>query len=245
MQATLFEFRYRWWIFGALFGIAFLAYAIDHAPSSVAFVDWLSRQLGFKATDNSYRVMFASGTVLLLLAATMRTWGTAYLDADVMRDSRVHSERLLADGPYRYVRNPLYFGNIVMAVGLGLMASRVGFVILIVGMTLFVLRLLFREEAELSLGQDEAYRRYCAAVPRLIPSLTPRVPTAGEQAHWGPAFRAELMYWLLALALAAFTITLNIKYFWAIFAVAMTSAFLLKAPENNSETSVPEKQPIK
>jgi hypothetical protein len=48
-----------------------------------------------------------------------------------MRDSRVHTERVLADGPYRYVRNPLYLGNILMATGIGLMASRIGFLVLV------------------------------------------------------------------------------------------------------------------
>ena len=57
-----------------------------------------------------------------------------------MRDSRVHTERLLADGPYRYVRNPLYLGNIFMAIGIGLTASRTGFLILSLGMTVFVIQ---------------------------------------------------------------------------------------------------------
>lgn len=102
-----------------------------------------------------------------------------------MRDSEVHTEKLLADGPYRYVRNPLYLGNILMSAGIGLMASRIGFVVLSLGMTIFVIRLLLREEAELSRAQGEPYRRYCSAVPRLVPSLTPRVPSAGN-APTGP-----------------------------------------------------------
>src|ERR1039458_6078090 len=53
---------------------------------------------------------------------------------------------LVADGPYRYVRNPLYFGNILLAIGFGMMASRVGCAILIVGMLVFVCRLILRSE---------------------------------------------------------------------------------------------------
>lgn len=71
-----------------------------------------------------------------------------------MRDSEVHTDKLLADGPYRYVRNPLYLGNILMSAGIGLMASRIGFVVLSLGMTLFVIRLLLPEEAELSRAQE-------------------------------------------------------------------------------------------
>jgi len=40
------------------------------------------------------------------------------------------------------------------------------------------------------------------------------------------------MYWLLVLAVAAFAVTLNIKIFWGVFAIAMASSWLLKAPKN-------------
>jgi hypothetical protein len=115
-----------------------------------------------------------------------------------------------------------------MAVGIGLMASRLGFLILLLGMTVFVTRLLLREESELLRDQGEPYRAYYAAVPRLVPSLVARVPSAGNAPHWAEGFRAELMYWLLALAMSVFAITLNLKIFWGIFAVAMASSWLYK-----------------
>jgi len=230
MQASLFEFRHRWWIIASIFFLAFFAYFLDPVNCGVAIADWLAKRHG-PVTDNAYRLIFAFGTLLLTVASFLRTWGTSYLQADVMRDSRVHTEKLLADGPYRHVRNPLYLGNILMAVGVGLMASRIGFLILVTGMTVFVIRLLLREESELLRDQGEPYRAYCAAVPRLVPSLLPRVPSAGNTPHWAEGFRAELMYWLSALAMSAFAITLNLKIFWGIFAVAIVSSWLYKRPE--------------
>jgi protein-S-isoprenylcysteine O-methyltransferase Ste14 len=231
MQASLFEFRHRWWVIFSIFFTAFVAYSIDPVNSGVAIVHWLAKHLGTTATDDAYRLIFAFSALLLTLAALLRTWGTSYLQAEVMRDSQIHTESLLADGPYRYVRNPLYFGNILMALGMGLMASRSGFVILSLGMTVFVMRLILREEAELLRDQGEPYRRYCVAVPRLIPSPTPRLASSGNAPHWGRSFGAELMYWLLALVAAAFAVTLNIKVFWGVFAVALASSWLLKAPK--------------
>jgi protein-S-isoprenylcysteine O-methyltransferase Ste14 len=110
--------------------------------------NWLTKRQG-PANDNAYRLISAFGALLLTLAAVLRTWGTAYLQAEIMRDSRVHTEKLLADGPFRYVRNPLYLANILMAAGVGLMASRIGSIILFAGRTAFVIRLLLREESEL------------------------------------------------------------------------------------------------
>ena len=231
MQATAFEFRHRWWIICSIFFAAFFAYSVDPANCGAAITHWLAKRLGMVASDSSSRLIFAFGALLLFLAAILRTWGTSYLQPEVMRDSEVHTERLLADGPYRHVRNPLYLGNILMAAGIGLMASRIGFVILLIGMTLFVIRLLLREEAELSRAQGELYRRYCSVVPRLVPSLMPRVPPAGNTPNWTEGFRVELMYWLLTLAMGAFAITLNIKIFWGIFIPAMASSWLLKRPQ--------------
>lgn len=249
MQASLFEFRNRYWVILFIFTAAFLAYFIDHVNAAVAMVDWLSQRFGFHTSDNSYRWAFAFGALLMAVAALFRTWGTAYLQANVMRDSSVHTERLLADGPYRRVRNPLYFGNIVMALAIGLMASRTGFVILSLGMTLFVIRLILREEAELLRAQGEPYRLYSSAVPRLMPALTPRVPSAGHPAHWGQSLRAEAMYWLQFLAIGVFAATLNIKLFWGFMALAIASSWFYKAPSQQrgkdeaTRTAVPDPNP--
>jgi protein-S-isoprenylcysteine O-methyltransferase Ste14 len=237
MRASEFEFRYRWWVIFFLFFVAFSAYSIDPGNSGAAIAAWVAKRLGRAPTDNTYRLVFACGAILLGCACFLRSWGTAYLKAEVMRDSRVHTERLLADGPYRHVRNPLYLGNMLMAVAIGLMASRIGFLVLTIGMTVFVMRLLLREEAELKRDQGESYRRYCAAVPRLLPSLTPRVPPTGNAPYWGQAFRAELMYWLLALSMVAFAVTLKIKVFWGVFLAAVAASWLLKRPARKQDST--------
>jgi hypothetical protein len=98
MQASLFEFRHRWWIFSFLFFVAFFAYFLDPVNCGVAMADWLAKRHG-SVNDNAYRLVFAFGALLLTVAALLRTWGTSYLQAAVMSDSRVHTEKLLADGP--------------------------------------------------------------------------------------------------------------------------------------------------
>ena len=233
MKASLFEFRHRWWVIFFIFMAAFLAYSIDPKNSAVAIADWSARLAhsdAARAPGEWYQFTFALGAVLVGVAAFLRTWGTSYLQAEVMRDSEVHTEKLLADGPYRHVRNPLYLGNILLSVGMGLIASRIGFLVLSIGMTVFVVRLILREESELLRDRGESYRNYCAAVPRLVPSLTARIPSAGNPAHWKQGIAAELMYWLIALAMAAFAWTLNLGVFWGVFTVAFFSSWLLKKP---------------
>jgi hypothetical protein len=145
-------------------------------------------------------------SILGAAGAGLRTWAAAYLRPEVMRDHRLHDERLTADGPFRRVRNPLYLGNILMAAGMGLSASRPGAAALVALMTLFGGRLILREEAALEAAQGEDYATYRAAVPRLLPALRARVPPSGNEPAWGPAFRAEVMIWFFALAMVALAV---------------------------------------
>ena len=180
LAASDFEFKYRFWIFGALFWMAFATYSVDHQNAGSVLVEWIARLRSVTATDAGYHAMFAVGGLFCIAAALIRTWATAYLNSEVMVDMQMHTTRLVADGPYRYVRNPLYFGNILLGIGFGLMASRIGFVILVGGMIFFDYRLILREEGGLLASQGESYRAYWAAVPRLLPALRPKLPSAGH-----------------------------------------------------------------
>ncbi len=86
-----------------------------------------------------------------------------------------------------------------------MLASRSGFLVISIGMWIFVYRLILREETTLLQSQGESYRRYLAAVPRLLPSLTPRVPASGAKANWLDGFTGELFMWGGAAAMAVFT----------------------------------------
>src|ERR1700733_1134652 len=158
--ATNFEFKFRFWIFGAFFWIAFASYSLDPQNSGAALTEWIDRLRGVPPTDAGYHLIFAIAASFCVAAAALRTWGTAYLNPEVMVDMRMHTTRLVADGPYRYVRNPLYLGNILLGIGFGLMSSRIGFFILVLGMIFFDYRLILREEAGILASQGESYRAY-------------------------------------------------------------------------------------
>ena len=63
-------------------------------------------------------------------------------------------------------------------------------------------------------------------MPRLSPSLTPRTRPPVTRRIGAEDLRAELVYWLIAVAIVAFAATLNILFFWGIFALATVPAFL-------------------
>ena len=161
-----------------MYFVGFFLSAFDHVPFIVAVRHLIAPSIvrGTPNADLFSRIVILSGAFLVFLSAGLRTWAAAYLRTDIVHDTSQHSDALVADGPFRYTRNPLYFGNLPMAVGIGVLASRLGFVFLVAANWIFVYRLILREEEALRQSQGESYRAYQQAVPRFWPSLRPRVP---------------------------------------------------------------------
>lgn len=234
-RATEFEFRHRFWIIGGIFWFGFGLYALDHSNVSIAMAQAIvghGASAGSPLVGSYARAILAVGTAIAALASLIRSWAGAYIHSSVVHDANLHSDRLVADGPYRHVRNPLYLGNILLAIGMGAMASRFGFFFIIIGNSLFCYRLILREEAILLESQGEGYRTFFKAVPRIWPSLWPRVSAGGRKPNWLDGFAGEVFIWSFPLGMAVFDVTLQIRYFWIImtagFAVYFVQAFLRK-----------------
>jgi len=234
MRATKFEFEQRFWIIGLIFWLGFGLYGVDHMNFAVALLHWLAPALNPDAgRGKTYlQIIFGCGALLVWGAAALRTWATAYLRTEIVHDTAQHSGNVVADGPYRYVRNPLYLANIPMAAGFAVLASRFGWFVVVGGTWVFIYRLILREEDGLKRAQGEAYARYLEAVPRLWPALRARVPATGAKPHWGQAFAGESLFWLFGLAVLSFAITLTFKIFVIVlclsFAVYFISVHLAK-----------------
>ena len=205
LKATEFEFRHRALLNLVQIWLAFQMYVFDHANVVWYFFPWNNPRGEVLA-----RVVLFGAAFLVGAAATIRTWATAYLGSDVVFDLSLHTNRLVADGPYRHVRNPLYLGTLLLSIGLGLLANRIGFLILVVGAVVRILRLIGHEEEELEQQQGAQFVRFANTVPRLLPSISPRIPSSGLAPRWGQAFRAEGFMWGFFLTMAAFAITLRI-----------------------------------
>jgi protein-S-isoprenylcysteine O-methyltransferase Ste14 len=228
MRATELEYNNRFWVIGIIFGITFWLFAgFDHSNVAESLVRALRPSLATDSLDYQYQLqgVFVAGALLVFIAAQLRTWATAYLNSSIVHDPTMHCDQLVASGPYRFVRNPLYLGVILMTAGMALLASRSGAAFLVVAMTLFQYRLIMREEAGLLASQGESYARYLAAVPRLLPAASPRVPAGVAKAQWGQAIGAEMLFWLFGLAELVFGITLEFRWFAGIMLVGFGSYF--------------------
>ena len=225
MQATDFEFRNRWWVFGAIFFAAFIQFAYDHVPLGVRLGTWLEAQSHWRP-DAAARIIFYVAAGIMIVAALVRTWGSAYLGREVVHDAAVHSDRLAADGPYRHTRNPIYLGNILMAIAMAAVAPRWGALLIVVAVPLFCYRLIGREEAQLQAEQGERYRQFKRAVPRLWPALRARIPQSGAQPDWVSGMASEAFFWSFAVGLVLFAVTLNVIFLYGGFVASPLLSWL-------------------
>lgn len=125
-------------------------------------------------------LMIAGGSLVLLcvLLFVVRGRGTpAPFDAP---------RRFVAVGPYRYVRNPMYWGGGSALAGLGLYRRSLPILVLCAGwFVLFHLFVVYFEEPTLRQKFGTTYEEYCRRVHRWLPGLglarnTPRHRSVGH-----------------------------------------------------------------
>jgi protein-S-isoprenylcysteine O-methyltransferase Ste14 len=220
MRATEFEFRYRSLIILTIYFVALSPFRFHH-QNVVRYV--IERTVGQGAPSASFLMhfIFGVGAFLTFLAAGFRTWAAAYLQSNTVQDPAMHLDAIVADGPYRHLRNPLYLGAILLAFGLALLTPWPGFLVVTIGFTIFFLRLTRLEESKLETAQGESYREFCRRVPRLWPSLTPRLPEGGLKPRWGQAILGELHMWGFFAGMAVYAITLRPRVAWWIVGTAV------------------------
>ena len=138
-------------------------------------------------------IVIVFGALIALAGAVLRVWGTAYLGYSTVHHGEMQAGAVMADGPYRYLRNPLYLGGWCMMLAIALLMPPSGALFSIVLLTIFFLRLILGEEAFLGKQLGQPYQEYLRAVPRLIPRLRTSLPPAGNKPHWLTALLTEIM----------------------------------------------------
>lgn len=105
----------------------------------------------------------ALGFLLVVIAAFGRIWSALYI-------SGYKEDRIVTEGPYALVRNPLYVCSFIGAIGLGLATRHLAILALIAGAFLLYYPLVvLAEERNLLLKFGQVYQAYTARVPRFLP----------------------------------------------------------------------------
>ncbi|MBB5344803.1 methyltransferase family protein [Tunturibacter empetritectus] len=207
MKASALEFRLRFLIIVVIYLLGFIApwnslLHLDSIRTWQYLAAWPARSgwIGFSAATIAVLVL---GILCAVAGAFLRTWGSAYLDPSIVQAGAMHGEGVVAAGPYRYLRNPLYLGTLFDTFALALLMPPSGAIFSILAITLFQLRLIFAEESFLTAKLGAPYLDYCAKVPRLFPAFAARVPASPARPTWPTAFLSEIYMWGVAVSFAA------------------------------------------
>ncbi len=136
--------------------------------------------------------LLAACALLVLTGCAIRTWASGYLRK---------GERLAVGGPYAYVRNPLYAGSFILALGFCLVLWENPFPLLTAAIwVIFVIAFgvvypmkAKSEAAELRIQFGQTYEAYRAMVPAFLP-LKGRVATEPAQRFSWDVFQQNREY---------------------------------------------------
>ncbi len=210
MRASAIEFRLRLWISTAIIVLGFWAPWIEplglgRRRSTIAWLALGLTRMGVTSFALSTAIAIVTGALIAALAAGLRVWGTAYLGTATVNHAQMKAGAVVADGPYRYLRNPLYLGSWLSAAAMAFAMPPTGALVALTLLAVFVLRLILGEEAFLCGQLGDAHVAYVRSVPRLIPRVRSSLERGGVQPNWGRAVLAELNPISIFIALACFS----------------------------------------
>lgn len=238
MKAAALAYRFRVVIFVLLYLLGFVPPWGANIRGGSDGTLWLAASTLF-ARSGWIGLAAATATVTLIAFACLatgtilRVWGTAYIGTSVMSGAAMQGDRLVAVGPYRYVRNPLYLGAWLLAFGASILMPPGGAAFFLPGFSIFILFLIFAEERFLSGRSGEAYQQYRRGVPRLLPRLSPQ-PGASDilrqaRPHWLQSLLAETYPIAFTLCFALFAWRYNSKILIQCLLICYGSSLVVRA----------------
>jgi len=155
-----FFFKYRNWIF-------IIFYAALFIPSPPLFS---AERFG----ENYYWIPIILGLIITIKGQLIRgaTIGLAYIVRGG-RDGKPYAEGLVTEGIFAHCRNPLYVGNILMLLGVGILDNSLFYVAIMMPVFLFIYQAIVLAEENFLRGKFGAgFDEYCKHVNRWIPNLS-------------------------------------------------------------------------
>lgn len=154
-----FFFKYRNFLFIFLYLLLFI-------PSPKLFT---SDSFG----ENYYWIPIIIGLLVTVSGQLIRglTIGLAYIVRGG-KDKKVYAEKLVTEGIFNHCRNPLYVGNILMLLGVGVLSNSLIYVLIIIPLFLFIYQaIVLAEENFLRNKFAEQFDSYCSRVNRWLINL--------------------------------------------------------------------------
>lgn len=132
------------------------------------------------------------GISFTIIGELLRVWSVGYAGGTTRATALGAARDLVTTGPYSYVRNPLYLGNLLLSFGICIIANVLWLIpILIVGFLLQYLPIITVEETYLLESCGPIYQTYKKHVPRFLPHFQPYSTPSTHDFSWKRAIKSE------------------------------------------------------
>jgi len=134
-------------------------------------------------------VSLITGFAVAVVGELIRFWGVSWAGSETRTTSEVGGSNLVISGPFAHVRNPLYIGNILIYLGIGIMSFALFPYLQIGALIFFIFQYHFivkEEENFLHKTYSDFYTEYIKNVPRFLPSFTPYINSEIVQPDFKP-----------------------------------------------------------
>jgi protein-S-isoprenylcysteine O-methyltransferase Ste14 len=140
------------------------------------------------------------GIGLTLAGLLLRTWASGHLEKE---------RELIVTGPYRFTRNPLYLGNLL--IGIGVVVGAQSLWILALSLVLFLIFypvVVYTEKQKMEKLFPEEYAIYKEKVPLFFPALRPSLKGQNIRFQWSQykqnreyrALIGSAIFWIIITA---------------------------------------------
>lgn len=189
IQIGNFFFKYRNWVFIPLYFALFL-------PSPDLFA----------VEQHGWGVMWTG--LLITISGQAIRWGTiglAYIERGG-KDKKVYASQLVTEGVFNHCRNPLYVGNILKLVGLGILSNSLLYMAIFIPAFLFIYQAIVLAEENFLRGKfGQEFEAYCLRAHRWIPRFSGLIETFNSMSfRWQrPVVKelAAIYVWLVGIVL--------------------------------------------
>jgi len=114
-------------------------------------------------------LLFFTGGLVIIAGEILRIWAVGN-SGSTTRSRNLIADRLVTEGPYSIVRNPLYNGNFLITLGFSVIANAVIMIpIVIIYFYIEYYPIVLREEHFLLEKFGDEYKKYLSDVPRFFP----------------------------------------------------------------------------
>lgn len=154
----------------------------------------------FAAVGVATPASLAVGSVIVLLGTAVRVYASGYI---------LKNQALATDGPYAFVRHPLYTGNILIIIGFSVASMRWWTaVVAVIFFWFYYPTAIEYEDRKLGRLFGERWEAWAARVPALVPRRI-GLPSVGDggwslkksyQQNGEPLIVAYIVFWLAYLA---------------------------------------------